>query len=90
MPQLLQSTVDGFKIAVGSWIVNLAALLAMLIAIRAPPNYENEDLDRNAKWTFAMLVLMHAISCAVKVHALYIGDYFWDKQTVLMLFVVGM
>ena len=90
MTQLLQSTVDGFKIAVGSWIVNLAALLAMLIAIRAPPNYENEDLDRDAKWTFTMLIFMHAITCAVKVHALYIGDYWWDKQTVMMLYVVGM
>ena len=90
MTQLLESTVDGFKIAMGSWIVNLAALFAMLIAIRSPPHYEDEHLNTNAKWTFTMLILMHAAVCTVKVHALYHGDYFWDKQTMLMLIVVGM
>ena len=90
MTQLLESTVDGFKIAMGSWIVNLAALFAMLIAIRVPPEYEDDVLDRNAKWTFSMLIFMHALVCLVKVHALYLGDYFWDKQTMIMLIVVGM
>ena len=33
---------------------------------------------------------MHALVCIVKVHALYYGDYFWDKQTMIMLVVVGM
>ena len=49
MTQLLQSTVDGFKIAMGSWIVNLAALFAMLIAIRWAPPYEDDERDRDAK-----------------------------------------
>ena len=90
MTQLLQSTVDGFKIAMGSWIVNLAALFAMIIAIRWPPSYEDDDRDRLAKQTFVMLLCMHALVCTVKVHALYFGDYWWDKQTMMMLFVVGM
>ena len=90
MTQVLQSTVDGFKIAIGSWIVNLAAFLAMLISIRWPPEYENEVMNRNAKWTFVLLICMHALVCYVKVHALYVTDYFWDKQTLLMLIVVGM
>ena len=90
MTQLLESTVDGFKIAMGSWIVNAAAIFAMIIAIRWPPEYEDESLDTNAKWTFAMLICMHALVCLVKVHALYFGDYFWDKQTMMMLIVVGM
>ena len=90
MTQLLESTVDGFKIAMGSWIVNLAALFAMLIAIRIPPDYEDEQLDDSAKWTFFSLLAMHALVCIVKVHALYYGDYFWDKQTMIMLVVVGM
>ena len=90
MTQILQSTVDGFKVAMGSWIVNLAALFAMLIAIRVPPEYEDDSLNTCAKWTFFALILMHTIVCIVKVHALYFGDYFWDKQTMVMLLVVGM
>ena len=89
MTQVLLSTVDGFKIAIGSWIVNLAALLAMLIAIRAPPAYEDPELDEQATWTYVLLVLMHAIMSFVKLWSLYISTYFWDKQTILMLVVVG-
>ena len=37
-----------------------------------------------------MLLCMHALVCTVKVHALYFGDYWWDKQTMMMLAVVGM
>ena len=90
MTQQLLSTVDGFKIAIGSWIVNLAALIAMLIAIRCPPDYEDEGLKKNAKWTFFLLILLHALVSSTKLHALYFSDYCWDKQTMLMLFVVGM
>ena len=90
MTQLLQSTVDGFKIAMGSWIVNMAALFAMVLSIRWPPEYENEGLNKSAKLLFVALLCMHAFVCIAKVHALYWGDYFWDKQTMLMLFVVGM
>ena len=89
MTQQLLSTVDGFKIVIGSWIINLAALLAMLIAIRAPPAYDDPYLDKEATWTYCLLILMHAIMSFVKVWSLYIGTYFWDKQTILMLFVVG-
>ena len=61
----------------------------MLIAIRAPPTYEDEFLNREAMWTYGLLCVMHAIMSFVKLWSLYIGRYFWDKQTILMLFTVG-
>ena len=40
-------------------------------------------------WTYGLLIVMHAITSFVKLWSLYIGTYFWDKQTIMMLFVVG-
>ena len=61
----------------------------MLIAIRAPPTYEDDFLNKEATWTYSLLVIMHAIMSFVKLWSLYIGTYFWDKQTIMMLFTVG-
>lgn len=61
----------------------------MLIAIRAPPAYDDPELNEQATWTYVLLIVMHAVMSFVKLWSLYIGTYFWDKQTLLMLFVVG-
>ena len=61
----------------------------MLIAIRWPPAYDDPDLDKTATWTYVLLICMHAIMSFVKLWSLYLGTYFWDKQTIMMLFVVG-
>ena len=61
----------------------------MLVAIRAPPPYDDPVLDKASNWTFVLLIFMHAITSFVKLWSLYFGTYFWDKQTILMLFVVG-
>ena len=61
----------------------------MLIAIRAPPAYDDPYLDKEATWTYCLLIFLHAIMSFVKLWSLYLGTYFWDKQTLLMLFTVG-
>ena len=73
------STVDGFKVIMGSWIVNLAALLTLLLAIRSPPDY-GEDSQRtyHAKLLFSGLVLIHLFLGIVKYVSLFLSRVFWD------------
>ncbi len=38
----LRNVIDGFNVILGSWIVHLGALLTLVLAIRKPPEYEDE------------------------------------------------
>ena len=39
----LLSVVDGFSVIIGPFWCNLAAMITILITIRTPPDYEDED-----------------------------------------------
>ena len=86
----LLSTVDGFKVIMGGWIVNLAALMTLVLAIRTPPDYgddTDEDINRtlHAKLIFSGLVLMHTFLCVVKYLSLHVTRWFWDLLVLLSL-----
>ena len=84
----LLSPTDGFRIAMGPWIINLAALITMLTDCW-PPEYPNDaEREREAKYVFSILVFMHVVMATVKAWSLYYGPYFIDKQIWLMLCVI--
>ena len=57
----LKSVIDGFSVIIGPYWCNLAALITLLTTIRAPPDYDDEEENRQAKAIFATLVLGHLI-----------------------------
>ena len=57
----LKSVADGFNVILGSYLTQLAALLTMLLVIRKPPTYEDEERDQKAKILFSFLVIYHFI-----------------------------
>ena len=55
------SVVDGFSVIIGPVWCNLAAMLTLLITIRVPPKYDDEDENRQAKGIFVSLIICHFI-----------------------------
>jgi len=70
----LRSVVDGFNVILGSWIVHVAAFLTLVLVIRVPPDYgEDNPKTQNAKVIFASLVVMHFCLGAIKYVSLYLN-----------------
>ena len=85
----LKNVVDGFNVVLGSWLVHFAAFLTLILAIRKPPEYENDEkTTHDAKMMFSALVIFHLVLGFVRFHSINISMYFWDSLTPLMIAVV--
>ena len=84
----LRSVVDGFKVIIGSFLIHIAALLAMAIAVR-PADYP-EDVDRTerAKTTYIYLMVLHAALAVVKYIKMFMNDHVNILSPVFMLIEV--
>lgn len=85
----LRSIVYGFRVILGSWIVHLAAFLVLLFDIR-PPNYKDDrERTQQAKIIYWVLLMTHLVLSIVLYLSLLWTKVFWDKMTILILFVVA-
>ena len=59
MPIHLKSSIDGFKVMLGSWYINLGVLLTLMIAVR-PPDYDaDETKTKEASNLYIILIAYH-------------------------------
>ena len=61
----LKSCVDGFKVVLGGFVLNLVVCLTLCIGVR-PPKYASESKTNEALWLYAFLVVYHFIFCLIK------------------------
>ena len=61
----LKSSVDGFKVVLGGVILNLMVFLTICIAV-GPPEYDNEEKTRSAKWLYGGLIVYHFTFAFIK------------------------
>ena len=86
----LKSSVDGFKVILGGFCLNLVIFLTLIIAVR-PPEYPDDRRTTQARYLYIMLVVYHLGFCVIK----YLSDfrfpkYFRDKSAIIMIFAVAL
>ena len=86
----LKSSVDGFKVILGGFCLNLVIFLTLVTAIR-PPEYPDEDRTIQARNLYIMLVIYHLSFTVIK----YLSDiiypkFFRDKSAIIMIFAVAL
>ena len=86
----LKSSVDGFKVILGSITMNLVIFLTLIIAIR-PPEYLDERKTAQARNLYIMLVVYHLSFCLMKfLSDFIIPKFFRDKSSIIMIFAVAL
>ena len=84
----LKSSVDGFKVILGSMMLNLVIFLTLIIAVR-PPEYPDERKTTQARNLYIMLVVYHLGFCVISyLSEFIIPKYFRNKSTFTMIFAV--
>ena len=86
----LKSSVDGFKVVLGGYVLNLVVFLTLCIAVR-PPQYPTEERTNEAKWLYALLIAYHFIFFLIKL--LIMGKapkYFRDKIALIMICAISL
>ena len=69
----------------GTFLVHIAAWLAMSIFIR-PPEYEYEpERTKEAKMIYWFLLIFHIVMTYIKWHSTFYDKYYWDKMTTFLL-----
>ena len=86
----LKSSVDGFKVILGGFCLNLVIFLTLIIAVR-PPEYSDDRRTTQARYLYIMLVVYHLAFCVIK----WLSDfrfpkYFRDKSAIIMIFAVAL
>ena len=86
----LKSSVDGFKVILGGFALNLVVFLTLIISVR-PPEYPDENKTRQARNLYILLVIYHLCFTVVK----YLSDFiyprfFRDKSAIIMIFAVAL
>ena len=83
----LGSTIDGCRVVMGSWVTHLAMLATMVIFIRKPTVYPDEERNRDSYFLFVWLCLMHFFMAVVKFHTLYYSPAMWWTISTCMLVI---
>ena len=84
----LKSSVDGFKVLLGSTALNLVIFLTLTIAVR-PPEYADERKTTQARNLYIMLVCYHLGFCAINfLSDFVIPKWFRNKSAFIMIFAV--
>ena len=66
MPVHIKSSIDGFKVMLGSWYLNLVVLITLIVAVR-PPDYEaDEAKTKEARQLYIILIAYHFVFSAGK------------------------
>ena len=86
----LRSLNDGFNVILCTWLIHLAAFIALLTT-SPPPEYENdEDRTAKAKWIFGLLLVMHLVYAIAKWLFLHRTNFFDDKKEIGVILMVVM
>ena len=83
----LISTIDGFRVVIGSWMIHIAELLVIIMSLHKPPVYPQEERTTEAAWLFGWLCIMHFIMAAIKLHTMYHSTTIWEIITLCMMAV---
>lgn len=79
MPIHLKSSIDGFKVMLGSWYLNLAVLITLIVAVR-PAKYDLDDAKtKEARQLYIVLIAYHLVFSAGKYYAEYKSTKFYIK-----------
>ena len=84
----LKSVAAGFNVVLGSYLTQLAAFFTMLLVIRKPPSYEDEDRDVKAKVVFSFLVIYHLALAVFKYCLTWLHEGLWNMMPFIMFVVV--
>lgn len=79
--------IDGFKIIIGGFMLNLCMFLTLIISVR-PPDFEDEELTRSAKIIFGSLIPYHLILGFVRYWSMFFGNELRAVISMVMLLVV--
>ena len=60
----------------------------MLLVIRKPPSYDDEDRDFKAKWLFSFLVIFHFVLAVFKYCLTWLTASLWNMMPFIMFGVV--
>ena len=86
----LKSVAAGFNVILGSYLTQLAAFLTLLLVIRKPPSYDDEERDSKAKWLFSFLVIYHLALAVFKYCITWLTEGLWNMMPFIMFGVVIM
>ena len=86
----LKSVAAGFNVILGSYLTQLAAFLTLLLVIRKPPSYDDEERDSKAKWLFSFLVIYHLALTVFKYCITWLTESLWNMMPFIMFGVVIM
>ena len=80
----MNSVVDGFQIILGTFMVHIAATLSLIFFIRLVEYDDQDERNKQVKWIYAGLIILHFSFAAIKWHATYRGGFWWDKMVILI------
>ena len=83
----LISTIDGFRVVIGSWMIHIAELLVIIISLHKPPVYPTEERTTEATWLFCWLCIMHFGMAVIKLDTMYHSTAMWETITICLMLV---
>ena len=86
----LKSSVDGFKVILGGFVMNLVIFLTLIISVR-PPEYPDADKTKLARNLYIILVVYHFCFTVIK----YLTEFicpriFVERSALIMIFAVAL
>ena len=86
----LKSSVDGFKVVLGGYLLNLVVFLTLVIAVR-PPEYPTEERTNEAKLLYGFLIVYHFAFAVIKYLVLNIAPKgFRNKFALIMICAISL
>jgi len=84
----LKNTIDGFKLVIGGFVMNIVLPLTMLIAVRVPTYEDDEAKTKEALYFYIYLIVYHLALAAIRYWSLFMSNWWRENITVCMLVAV--
>ena len=84
----LKNTIDGFKLVIGGFVMNIVLTIAMLCAVRPPTYDDDEARTTEALWTYVYLIFYHLILATIRYWNIFGSNYWRGNITLWMMFAV--
>ena len=81
----LDSVIDGFRVIIGGFILNLVALVTIIIAVRPPEYEDDEELTHTAFVIYITLLVNHLTLAAVRYLSLFQTRLLRDYMVCFMI-----
>lgn len=86
----LKNAIDGFKLIIGSFVIHIVFVLAMITMIitLGPPKYEDEERSHEALGIYIFLIFYHLALGAIRFWNLFGSNKFRGNITIWMMLTV--